>query len=254
MAKIGNGCLDGFQGRIGPVVGYQWNGKWCMRSLPDRMTNPRTGRQMEHRSMFKQEVQLAAAMRWAVTPGLTDAARENGMTAYNLFVSINQPCFGISEGALQVDYSSLTLSAGPVAPVALGTPVIDDNNTLTVSFEKNPLGRSASGADMVHLFIFCPSLMMGETAEPVFRHAGRFAVALPDEFRDLELHLYAYVLDEHKRCSPSCYASPEAASGEAPVAAAADGGTAEEEPLALGYAKTFVETLPVDDPMQLSLW
>ena len=27
MAKIGMGGLDGFQGKVGPVVGYRWNGK-----------------------------------------------------------------------------------------------------------------------------------------------------------------------------------------------------------------------------------
>lgn len=264
MAKIGMGGLDGFQGKVGPVVGYRWNGKWCMRGLPRMMHNPRTDKQMEHRSMFKQEVQLAAAMRWAVTTGLTDTAREYGMTSYNLFVSINQPCFGITGDTLEVDYASLALSMGPTAPIALSTPVIDEHNTLTVSFAKNPQRMRCSNTDLVHIFVYCPTLKQGVPAEPVFRSTGRVALVLPTWFQGLEVHVYGFAQDSKGRCSTTSYAAPEAAPDttrkvkvarraksaakpvvEVPVevpSASAEGGDEGGEPPA------------VDDPMQLTLW
>lgn len=102
MAKIGNGYMGGFSGSLGPAVGYQWNGKWCLRSKPAMVRNPRTVKQMEHRALFRQQVRLAAQMRWAVTTALTDVARESGMTSYNLFVSLNQQAFSQVEGELAV--------------------------------------------------------------------------------------------------------------------------------------------------------
>jgi hypothetical protein len=93
MAKFSNGFMGPFSGKLGPAVGYTWNGKWCMRSYQKYIKNPRTEAQQAHRAMFKQEVQLAARMRQVISRTMTDPARENGMTAYNLFVKINQEAF-----------------------------------------------------------------------------------------------------------------------------------------------------------------
>ena len=119
MAKQMSGILGGYSGKVGPVVGYMWNGVWCLRVHQPRVTNPRTAAQVAHREMFKQEVQLAAKMSWAVGTTLRDEARAIGMTAYNLFVKLNQHAFGMEEERLTVDYGSLILSVGNVATVSL---------------------------------------------------------------------------------------------------------------------------------------
>ena len=77
MAKIGNGYMGGFSGTMGPTVGYVWNGKWCLRSKPGIVHNPRTDKQMAHRAMFKQEVQLASRLRRPVLTGLSADGRES---------------------------------------------------------------------------------------------------------------------------------------------------------------------------------
>ena len=115
MARIDYGIMGGFSGKVGTVVGYYWNGKPCMRAYKRYVNNPRTEAQQEHRTLFKQEVQLAAKMRWAVTTTMTEAAREAGMTSYNLFVHMNQHAFTMSDNRLVVDYSRLMLSMGDVA-------------------------------------------------------------------------------------------------------------------------------------------
>ena len=103
MAKQQNGYLGGFTGRLGTAVGYQWNGKWCLRRMPAQMTNPQTVKQMEHRQAFKEQVQLAAGMRQVIVAGLTAEARQLGMTSYNLFVHLNQQAFSMVEGGMQTD-------------------------------------------------------------------------------------------------------------------------------------------------------
>ena len=60
MAKQSEGYLGGFSGRLGPAVGYMWNGKWCLRSHQQFVHNPRTAAQVEHRELFKQQVQLVS--------------------------------------------------------------------------------------------------------------------------------------------------------------------------------------------------
>ena len=198
--------MGGFSGRLGTAVGYQWNGKWCLRSLPGQVRNPRTEAQVKHRQLFKQEVQLAARMRWVLTTCLTEAARAAGMTAYNLFVSLNQPCFGEEDGQLAVDYARLRFSSGPVAPVAFTTMEWTADNVLTADFERNPLHLSSNQHDRVHLYLYAPALGLGYLAAPVYRSARRVAASLPDAFAGCTVHLYGMVQDEHGRWSETVYA------------------------------------------------
>ena len=156
--------------------------------------------------MFKQEVQLAAQMRWAVNKGMKEVAHPMGLTAQNLFVKANQQAFSMVDGNFIVDYATLQVSMGPVAPVAIinvERGVMSDE--LTVHFEKNPEHRAASAYDSVFLWIYSPEAGKGYLTNPVYRRAKRFDVLLPDWLGDDELHLYAFVQDKDGRCSATAY-------------------------------------------------
>ena len=215
MAKQMSGYLGGFAGRLGPAVGYMWNGKWCVRSHQPVVHNPRTEAQTAHRTLFKQEVQLAARMRWAVTTALTDAARAAGMTSYNLFVSRNQHAFSLDNGAMRVDWRRLALSTGDVAPVADAVGTLTEDNVLEVSY-----GKGAGAAfDHVYLYVYAPTLEQGYLSAPSYRRERRIAVALPDEFAGCEWHAYLMVRHDDGRWSETVYVEP-APTGEQGAAAA----------------------------------
>lgn len=201
MAKQTSGFLGGFSGRLGPVIGYQWNGRWCMRSHQPYVHNPQTAAQMAHRTLFKQQVQLAARLRWAVTTTLTGPARQAGMTAFNLFVSLNQHAFGQTDSRLCVDWSRLQLSLGDVAPVAAATAVREDGNVLSVSFDR---GHGAA-YDLVYLYVYAPDLGQGFLSAPAYRREKHLRLALPDAFADCELHAYLMVRHDDGRWSPTLY-------------------------------------------------
>lgn len=205
MAKQENGFLGGFSGRLGPVVGYQWNGRWCMRALPRMVTNPRTVAQQEHRAMFKQEVQLAAQMRWAVNLGMKTVAQKMGLTAQNLFVKANQQAFSMEDGVFSVDYPMLQVSMGPVAPVAITSVNCGlTSDELVVHFDKNPERRAANAYDNVFLWIYSPEAGKGYLTNAVYRRAKQINVLLP-EWLTGELHFYAFVQDKDGRYSSTAY-------------------------------------------------
>lgn len=58
MARIKNGILGGFNGKVGEVIGQNYAGVSTMRAMPKYVTNPRTEAQTEHRDLFKTIVQL----------------------------------------------------------------------------------------------------------------------------------------------------------------------------------------------------
>lgn len=206
MARQTDGILGGFNGKVGTVVGYRWKGLWCMRAHNAFAHNPRTEAQQAHRALFKAEVQLAGRMRWALNKGLKLPSDEVNMTPMNLFVSANQQAFSEVEGRLVVDYPSLRISGGTVAPVALTEASVDGDNVLNVKFEKNPLRKTCSMHDNVYFWIYSEELAMGYLSNPVYRRMQRASVALPDMFGGHELHIYAFAQDNTGRCSETAYA------------------------------------------------
>ena len=204
MATIDYGFMGGFNGKLGTAVGYQWRGKWCVRSLAATV-NPRTKKQQEHRSMFKQEVQLASRFNWALRETMGQASLERHMTPCNLFVSVNQHAFSMKDGQLETAWEQLVLSDGPVTAVGLGKSSISGDNTLEISFEKNPSHGRANGYDRVYLFVYCPEVEQGYWAAPVYRRSEHISALLPDVFAGHEVQLWAMVQDRNGQWSPTVY-------------------------------------------------
>ena len=223
MAKLLGNSLQGLSGRLGDIVGYSWNGVQCVRSRPQRVRNPRTEAQQSHREQFRQEVQLAAQMRYALIKGFGGLARENHMTPQNLFMRVNRGAFGWNEGTLTVDYERLVLSAGPVSPVVFEAPVLDADNVLTVSFRKHRPGAGGGNFDSVFVFIYSPGHRLGYLAAPALRREGRVSFVVPEWMQGGELQMWGFVQDERGRCSETIYIGcGTSGTAQAPVAAAAE--------------------------------
>lgn len=201
MAKQTSGILGGFCGTVGPVIGYQWRGRWCMRARPRFVTNPRTEAQQAHRMLFRDMVQTAGRLNGALRYGLRQASLEQGLTEGNLFVKMNKQCFT----AQGIDYAGMALSTGPVAPVAFGAATVDAQGVLRVEFEKNPLRLRADSDDSVRVAVYCPELKELVVSASTARRAKRVALALPDAWAAKEIHVWGFVQDYQQRTSESQY-------------------------------------------------
>lgn len=210
MAKQTAGILGGFNGMVGPVIGYQWRGRWCMRARPRTVHNPRTEAQQAHRMQFRDMVQLAGRLTGALRYGMRQESLNQGLTEGNLFVRTNKDCF-TTQG---VEYERLALSCGPVAPVAFGPARVDEQGVLRVEFEKNPLRVRASADDRVMVVAYCPELKQLVMAAPVARRSRHVALALPDEWMEREFHVWGFTMDDHQRASECQYIALAASDGE----------------------------------------
>ena len=201
MAKQSAGYMGGFSGKLGTAVGYMWRGKWCIRAHNPYPANPRTPKQVEHREMFKQEVQLAATMRRAVNLGFKEVSYAMGMTPYNLFVHLNQHAFSLREGVFTVDYSALSLSTGPLEESVYEAPEWTSDNVLTVNFARGGGRRS----DYVRLYIYCPEVNSGILTAPVYRDAKKISTMLPSMFAGREVHVYGLVNNDEGLWAETTY-------------------------------------------------
>lgn len=201
MAKQSAGYMGGFSGKLGTAVGYMWRGKWCIRAHNPFPSNPRTPRQVEHRDMFKQEVQLAASMRWAINKSFKEVSYEMGMTPYNLFVHLNQHAFSLHEGVFTVDYSALRLSTGPLEEAVYEAPEWTADNVLTVKLARS-VGR---WSDYVRLYVHCPEMKVGILTAPVYRNDKKISVMLPTMFAGREVHVYGLVSNDEGMWAETTY-------------------------------------------------
>ena len=127
MAKQRFGVNDAYRGTVGTVIGYEWRGKWCLRARPLHVRNPRTAKQQSNRQLFKQMVDLASHMKFALRKGLRGVSLGMHVTECNLFVKRNKECFSLdAEGRMVVDWERLIVSEGEVAaPGFTGTAIMD---------------------------------------------------------------------------------------------------------------------------------
>lgn len=204
MAKQHYGINDGYRGTVGTVIGYQWRGKWCLRSRPRFVRNPRTPKQMAARGIFSSASRLASRMHSVLRLGMRGEAMKMHRTECNHFMSLNAPYFSLVDSQLQVDYENLLVAVGPVAPVGFGTPT-SDASLITIPFERNPLHLSSSSDDEVYLYAWCPELQQGILSIPAYRRQRQVTISLPDNWVGLEVHLYGFVTDYAGRASDSTY-------------------------------------------------
>ena len=166
---------EGFSGRVGNLVYYQWRGKCCVRSMPTHYSDAQTEHQLAQRALF------------------------------NYFMRINKGCFAIVDGGLEVDYENLIMADGPVAPVAFGAPRLLDDTTISIDFEKNPLHRVVSPDDCVYLAAYCPELGDFDLSAGALRRSNQLTMSLNPYWAGREVHLWGFVVDSKGRASMSQY-------------------------------------------------
>jgi len=94
MAKLEQGILGPFRGKVGTVVGYLWRGRHVVRGYRREINYPNTENQQAERDWFVSMVRFAATARQALLLGLRERAACDQMTEGNAFVKMNKHCFG----------------------------------------------------------------------------------------------------------------------------------------------------------------
>lgn len=119
MAKIKQGILGGFSGKVANVVGSSWKGIAIIKSLPLSVANPQTAAQVAQRLKMTNVVAFSKEILATVIKPLRDrfAVRQSG---YNTFVSDNIALFAT---ALPTTFADLEIASGKMASTAIGNLV-----------------------------------------------------------------------------------------------------------------------------------
>lgn len=205
MGKLYQGIEGPFSGKVGPVVGYMWKNRPCIRTYRRQVNYPNTADQQEQRNWFVSMVRFASQATDALKLGFSYVAAAARMTEGNYFVMRNKQHFHREDNSVRVDYEKLQISVGTATDVYFHKPRFEKNETVVVDFEKNALSLKASADDQVYVYIYASGIGEGLLAAPVARRAKQVPVALPQNWAGQEVHLYGFVVDRDGRASNSTY-------------------------------------------------
>jgi len=143
MGTIKKGILGGFSGKVGTVVGSSWKGISYMRSLPMKVRNPRTLRQLDQRSKFAIALGYLKPMNGLLQIGWKLYASKqstiNAAMSYTIANAITgvYPDYSIDPGKVLISRGSLTPTVNFIATPIKGAINFewDDNSNLNTSKE-----------------------------------------------------------------------------------------------------------------------
>ncbi|MHB9055777.1 MAG: DUF6266 family protein [Paludibacteraceae bacterium] len=204
MAKINQGILGGFSGKIGNIVGGNWKGINYMRILT-KPTNPNTEKQVNQRTKFT----TALSFLQPITPFLRVGYKlfTAKQTAFNAAMS-NVLTNGITGEApnLELVYSAISVSKGTLTP-AVNAAFSYDSGEITITWDDNSGIGTAKATDKAMYVVYNPAKV-----DAVFEIAGadrslKSQVAdLPIEWIGDTVHVYlAFITIDGKDIANSTY-------------------------------------------------
>lgn len=195
MSKTTKNVLGDQRGKIGKVVGKVVDGVQMYSAYAESVTDPRTARQIAHRSRFAAVIALGKAMKGAVRIGYREKATTQKLnSAFNIFVkeNIGKVSYDAETAAVTVDYAHVTIADGDVSAVLFNGVTFAESRKVTVAYSGQTDIPGANDDDSVYVVVYSPVLghsMMGIGT----RAAGSLTVSLPTEWAGEEVFVWGFV-------------------------------------------------------------
>ena len=205
MGTIKKGILGGFSGKVGTVVGASWRGIAYMRSLPQKVRNPRTDLQRSQRTKFALALNFLKPMNALLRTGWKLYAHRqspiNAAMSYTLANAISG-----TYPDYEIDPSKVLISRGTLTPAANGSATVASGN-IVFSWDDNSGSSNAKQTDRALFAVVNPA-----KTEAVFdaagaeRTAGTQTIALPNDWAGATVEVYmGFVSEDGKEVANSVY-------------------------------------------------
>lgn len=204
MAKIDNGYMGAFNGKLGPAVGYKWKGRSCLRALNLWPRNPRTRKQQAGRMVFGTTSSIASGCRLVSRIGLRGLASERKISETSVFISLNRQHVSYENGEVTVDYPSLQFSYGDLPSVAFGHPQVEGDRQIGVDISILP-DCAGDLQDLVFIVAYSPGKGRAGLSRHSLRCENHVSIRVDWQLASSELHLYGFVWDKGSRASNTTY-------------------------------------------------
>ena len=205
MGTIKQGILGGFSGKVGSVVGACWRGVNYMRSLPSKVKNPKTAKQMDQRTRFSLVAKFVRSVLPVIKVGFKGLAGANN-SAFSAAVSYN--INNATKGEypdLEIDFPNAVIAKGSLYGSDEVTAAREPGN-LTMEWDPEALNNS-SDTDAVMMIAYNPTRQKAIfDMNAAARADGSGSLKLPSAWDEEDVETFALFVDEYgKQVSDSIY-------------------------------------------------
>ena len=205
MGTIKKGILGGFSGKVGTVVGGSWKGISYMRSLPQKVKNPRTAGQVSQRSKFALTMNFLKPMTAFLRTGWKlYAHRQSPINAAMSHALANAVTGAYPD--YEIDPSKVLVSRGSLTPATNATADAAGSRIEFMWDDNSGIG-SAKLTDKALIAIANPTKGEAVTINAgEERMTGAQAVAIPADWSGDEVQVYlGFISEDGKEVSNSAY-------------------------------------------------
>ncbi|NII85519.1 MULTISPECIES: DUF6266 family protein [unclassified Pedobacter] len=204
MARLKDGALGGFSGKVGSVIGYSYRNKDYIRSIPVPSKKPPTLKQLASRARFKFFNEWRNPLSGFFN--VTFKNQTNTHSAQNAAHQLNKDIITGEYPDFIIDYTKVIISKGSLPPV-LDLQMQHENDMLYFTWQPN-LINTAMGTDLLAILVcytnninhFQASLNAAE------RGSGNCAFKLDYTAPGEKIEIYATFLSNNReRASDSHY-------------------------------------------------
>ena len=203
MAKTNGNVLGDQSGKIGKVVGRVVDGIQMYSAYSAGVKNPRTPKQVAHRTRFALAVAMGKALKGALKVGLrNEASRRRLQSEFTVFVheSMKHISYDAERGVAEADYGNIMVADGWVPPVVFGSPTVAEPLRVTVPYSSQEQAGAYDG-DGVYVVVYAPEA--GQSVMGMGRRADTsVGVSVPPAWAGATVQLWGFVRTEVEAPTP----------------------------------------------------
>jgi len=206
MGTIKKGILGGFSGKVGTVVGSSWKGIAYMRSIPQKVRNPRTLAQRSQRTKFALALSLLQPMTGFLRIGWKlFAHRQSPINAAMSYTIANAISGEYPD--YEIDPGKVLVSRGALTPVTDTFVSAAGDREVNLQWDDNSGKGTAKATDKALIAIVNLSKAAAITdAEGALRPDSTKTITVPAEWTGDEAHVYmGFISEDGKEIANSVY-------------------------------------------------
>ena len=152
MARLDQGLLGGYSGKLGTTVGASWKGINVVRTYQPNVANPNTQAQHQQRTIFSDFSKLASFILPDFIKPLWNS-RAKKMSGYNAFIqaNLNHP-----NASYTIDPEILILSEGLIGVTDFEEVSYKRGEGVVFNWAVSPLPLYGSADDEIFVLLFNP--------------------------------------------------------------------------------------------------
>lgn len=150
MARLDQGLLGGYSGKLGTTVGATWKGINVVRTYQPNVANPNTQLQRDHRYKFKEIAQLGSFFLASMVKPFWDKAAKK-MSGYNAFVSLNARAM---KDSLQFDPMKFIIGNGQMGHPDGDATLSETSKSIVIGWDKNEKVLYGQPTDKLYAIAF----------------------------------------------------------------------------------------------------